>query len=509
MTPAIVAPETPLEALSVSLAGTFLEALANLIRDRVGLVLHDHQFDSLRTATADACRRFSVADGSALLERLRGLPGDAPEWEYLISRVTIGESYFFRDEGQISFLRDEWLPRFAAEKRRDGSRTLRIWCAGCSTGQEPYTIAMLLQDGLIDLPRWDVRILATDINADGLRTGVAARYSEWSFRATPPDVRARFFFPDGKDFVLNERTRTLVNFEYLNLVGDSFPSLTNHTAGQDLIVCRNVFIYFDRPTVRAVMEKFAQCLRPGGTVLVGAADPVATDNRGLVYRPGTLTGSFVRAEDEPASARLGTTARPRPRGAQAPRPISSVAAPVPPVGPPAAAEAQSTPDFKDVIARLHASDWAGALTLIETLQDAGENSDGLRRAKGKVLANMGRLAKAAEECEALAAQGSTDKHTYYLLGLIEVDRGDLPAATTAFRRALFLDRTFVEAHYQLGLIECRTNNREAAAKHFRNALTLAEAAPPDQVLHEAGDMTMHRLVDVLHQSLGTERECGR
>lgn len=478
-----------------SVSAAELALLRDVIRDRAGIVIQDHQTSVLRQAVDAACQRFGAAGAAALASRLQALGAGAPEWEFLISRVTIGESYFFRDEGQVSFLRDVWLPSVVDAKRKGGTRTLRIWCAGCASGQEPYTVAMLLQDALPDLQAWDVRILATDINSEGLRTAAAARYTEWSFRATPPGVRDRFFSRAAQLFALDERTRALVDFEYLNLVGDPFPSLTNHTAGQDLILCRNVFIYFDRPTIATVMEKFANCLLVGGHLVVGASDPVPLENPGLVYRHGASTGYFVRA-DAPQAGPL--PAKPRPPRARRPA-IKAVEA----TPPRSSAPVMPPPDragLGNVFARIRKSDWAGALSLIEALRDAGQDSADLRRARGKVLANMGRLDEAAMECEALIAGGSTDKHVFYLLGLIETDRGDGAAAGTAFRRAIFLDRTFVEAHYQLGLLETRAGNATAGARHFRNALALAEAAPPGQILHEAGTMTMDRLAEVLRQS---------
>lgn len=477
-------------AAPVSVSAAQAAALTAAIRARAGIVVQDHQVDAFRAAAAAACRQFGVADAVALLDRLTKVARDAPEWEFLISRVTIGESYFFRDEGQIAFIRDVWLARIAEAKRRAGDRTLRIWCAGCANGQEPYTLAMLLQDGLLDLAKWDVRILATDINAEALRAAVEGRFSAWSFRATAPDVRDRFFFRDGKDYVLNDRTRALVDFAYLNLVGDPFPSLTNHTAGLDLILCRNVFIYFDRPTVNAVMEKFARCLHDGGHILVGASDPVALENKGLVYHHGALTGYFRRGDETAAPTPPAPVAARRPAKPSAPPVPAPARAPIPVSG------------MDGVLHSIRAADWAGALARITAMEVTGqEPEDGLRLARAKVLANMGRLEDAMAECVALIAAGNTDKHTFYLLGLIETDQGDRRAAAAAFRRALFLDRAFVEAHYQLGLIEFHAGNAAAGEKHFRNALALAEAAPADQHLHEAGDMTMGRLVAVLRHSL--------
>lgn len=483
-----------------------LANLSALIRLRAGIVISDQQTDTLRKALAEAVGHFGDATAAGFVERLRKLPSTTPEMEYLMARVTIGESYFFRDSDQMDFLRETWLPRVTGEKRKADTRTLRIWCAGCSNGQEPYSIAMMLQDGMPDLAHWDIDIQATDVNTEALQTAAAARYTSWSFRVTPDDVRNRFFFRDGKHFVLNERTRSLVNFSYLNLIDDAFPSLGNHTANLDLILCRNVFIYFDRPTVAGVMRKFAACLVPGGHAMVGAADPVAPDVAGLIYHHTATCGYFRRpatGEDLPrAETPKAIPPLPRPLPSRMPRPVThAVPRATVPASPPSSVPADS--DLKVLIKQ---GDWAAAYAEATRLEAAGKRGAPIRRAKAKALANLGRLAEARDECLELTADANTDKHNYFLLGLIELDQGNGAAAEQAFRRALFLDRTFAEAHHQLALTLIRAGNLAAGLKSLRNALAQAEAAPVDRAVHEAPDMTMGRLADVLRQTVALYEE---
>lgn len=468
--------------------------LVSFVRDRAGIVLRDHQEERLRTSLHEACVQFGVGSADAFVRRVKTLPADAPEREFLISRITIGESYFFRDGNQVAFLRDIWLPRLVEQKRKTGQRSLRIWCAGCSDGQEPYTVSMLLQEGMPDLDAWDVNILATDINADALQTATAGRYSAWSFRTTSDMLRNRYFHHDGDMYALNEDVRSRVSFSYLNLVDDSFPSLLNHTAHLDLILCRNVFIYFDRPTVSKVVKKFAACLVPGGHLVVGAADPVELENDGLIYHHNAKAGYFVRGDTD-VSPRIEITERPtstrtpKPRAALEPR-VASPKAP-----------AESTLD--DLVA---AADWQGAIEAIHQLESQGAIDVNLRRAKAKAFANLGALDEALEECVALLEMDSTDKHSQFLLGLVQLDRGDVRAAEKAFRSALFLDRQFIEAHHQLGLTLVRAGNQRAGVKSLNNALSLAVAAPDDQIVHESGGMTMDRLADVLRQAVDIQGE---
>ena len=474
-------------------------ALVQVIREHTGIVLQDYQMEGLRKAVLELCTRFEYKSVDAFIDHFRMLKADAPEREFLMERVTIGESYFFRDEGQISFIRDSWLPKIIAQKRKTGSLSLRIWCAGCSDGQEPYTIAMLLENEIADLADWDVAILATDINANALHTAISGRYSEWSFRGTPESVRSRYFASDGNDYLLNEATRNRVTFSYLNLVDDSFPSLLNHTANQDIILCRNVFIYFDRPTVNAIMEKLTTCLLLDGHLIVGSSDPVSLDNKGLVYTHENNTGYFRRSDEQdtrPQKKQRSPLSGPAGRGAAAsPRPAPALRKQPPPTP-----QTTTTPSHKELYKLIGQGDWAAAIRVIDMIESIeGENPD-LSRSKAKVLANMGQLDAALGICEALIDGGSTDKHNHFMYGLIQLDRDDIVQAESGFRHAIFLDRNFLEAHYQLGMSLIRKGRRKLGVKSLLNALALAEAAPLDRVLHEAAGMTMERMIHVLRQS---------
>ena len=491
----------PADANAISVGDADLANLIHFIRDQAGIVLQDYQSDNLRKAISEACIHFGLKDAADFVARLHTLPPDAPEQEFLISRVTIGESYFFRDEGQISFLRDSWLPQVVKTKRKANDLSLRIWCAGCSNGQEPYTVSMLLEDTIPDLVDWDVTILATDINAGALRSAISARYSSWSFRITPVAVRDRFFKQDGAFHVLNDKTRAPVVFSYLNLATDPFPSLLNHTANMDLILCRNVFIYFDRETVSRIVGKFTSCLVPGGHLVVGASDPVALENDGLIYAHAGDAGYFRRADGAapvPDTPRRGVPS-PVPRKVPlSPSPAPSPSSNLPPVVAPPAPPAN--PPGDTLFGYIRGGDWNAALLEIQTREAAGQGSADLARSKIKVLANMGRLMEALSECEALLEDGNTDKHNHFMLGLILLDNDDATGAEKAFRSAVFLDRTFVEAHYQLGMTLIRLGRRKNGMKSLNNALALAEAAPPDRVLHESAGMTMERMIDILRQS---------
>jgi chemotaxis protein methyltransferase CheR len=169
------------------------EVFSRFIEQRLGMEIRDHQRPRLRTAIEKACQKYSFPTFDAFLSELRDSSTTSAEWEFLVSQVTVGESYFFRDQVQFAFLRDEWLPALLRAKRQRNDFSLRIWSAGCSDGQELYSIAILLDQQLPKTEPWKVSLLGTDVNVEALGTAIKGRYSKWSFRGTPKDVIKRYF----------------------------------------------------------------------------------------------------------------------------------------------------------------------------------------------------------------------------------------------------------------------------------------------------------------------------
>jgi chemotaxis protein methyltransferase CheR len=206
--------------------------------------------------------------------------------ETLVAELTVGETYFFRDSPQFTLLQD-LLPRLATEVM---GRPIRIWSAGCASGEEPYSVAILCdQLGLADR----VAILGTDLSRARLAAARRGVYRPWSFRGVPPEVVDRYFERRGVHHHIRPDLRQRVEYRYLNLAEDRFPSLTAGIWGMDVILCRNVLIYFDRETISRVAHRLVDTLARDGYLVLGASDPaigeltdtvVTFTTGGLIYR---------------------------------------------------------------------------------------------------------------------------------------------------------------------------------------------------------------------------------
>lgn len=218
--------------------------------------------------------------------------GNAPdEWDEAAELLTTHETYFFREEYQLRAFRDELLPRFASENK--ARRRLHLWSAGCSTGEEAYTIAILvLESGLFD--GWEVRVYGSDVSRQCIAAARRGVYSPASFRATPEDLQKRWFKPTEGGLGVSDRVRALCHFGQMNLLDDERTQLIGRV---DAVFCRNVLIYFDAPTRRRVIDMFHARLAPGGVLLLGHSESLLNVSTAfellhlkedLVYRKPTL-----------------------------------------------------------------------------------------------------------------------------------------------------------------------------------------------------------------------------
>jgi chemotaxis protein methyltransferase CheR len=254
--------------------------LIELIYNRYGLVIHVNQAEELAKTVTSACNKFNYQP-QEYLDQLKNCSKHSSLLADLVSAITVGESYFFRDKNQMHLLKNKLLPQLI--KRKSQKFSLKIWSAGCSTGEEIYTIAMLLTEILPNIDSWDLCLLGTDVNAAALEKATTGIYGQWPMRSIPEKYMKRYFLQDHRKFILSREIRDLVQFKYLNLCDNSYPSITNGICDIDLILCRNVLIYFDNELVAKIMRKIGASMAENAYLILGASDPIVTKGTNLVF----------------------------------------------------------------------------------------------------------------------------------------------------------------------------------------------------------------------------------
>jgi chemotaxis protein methyltransferase CheR len=256
--------------------------ITSLVYDRSGIVLGPNKVNMVYSRLSRRLREIGLQSFGAYCDLIQG-PEGPEELGFLINAITTNLTRFFREPHHFEHLRREVMQLSAAAAKRGGKR-LRIWSAGCSSGEEPYSIAMTVAEALPDLASWDARILATDLDTNMVATAQAGLYPPATMADLSKTVRVRFFERppgerDGSGVVVDPIKR-LITFKHLNLLG-TWPI----RGPFDAIFCRNVMIYFDGPTKATLVERFAQLLKPGGWLYIGHSESLL-DNHGNLRLSG-------------------------------------------------------------------------------------------------------------------------------------------------------------------------------------------------------------------------------
>ncbi len=444
-TPVSAAPGRPKQARSAGEAevaavdAACWDRLAVYVEQALGLAFAERRRGDLQRMFAPAVRAFGFDDAGACIAWLVAQPPTRQRWQELARHLAIGETYFFRDAAQLDALRTQVLAPLIAE-RRDGTRRLRLWSAACSTGEEAYTLAMLVQPLLGDDTGWQVEVLGTDVRADALAHAAEGVYGPWSFRGVARAACERFFtaLPGGRLQVVPE-IRRLTRFAHANLVGDL--SLVGGAEGFDLVVCRNVLMYFGAAQAERAVAGLRSCLRDGGWLVLGASEWPAV------------------AWDGYARARIGGADLLRRSMAEAAVPAS-----VGPSARPMAAQAAV-----DESARIRA------------------------------LADRGCAAEALQACEAwLQRLVAPSAEAHHLHAMILQEQGAcLAQVRDALQRALRCAPGFVLAHFALGHLARREGRGEQAGRHFATVQQLLSQYRPEQAVPGGEGMTAAALAEAV------------
>jgi chemotaxis protein methyltransferase CheR len=429
--------------------------VSELIAARTGLHFPPERRADLQRALGDAAPEFGCRDGESCADWLLSAPLGDEELRKLASHLTVGETYFFRERPSFNALATHVLPLLIHHKRT-GDRRLRLWSAACSTGEEAYSLAILLQQVLPDWRDWDVSVLATDINPQSLGKAAAGIYGEWSFRETAPEFRQRYFSPAGdRRYRVRTEVRQMVTFAELNLARDPFPPM-------HLILCRNLLMYFTPEHARRLIHKLHQALMQDGWLIVSPAECSQSLFTGFV--PVNFPGSVLYRRGE---ARDAMPAAETLDDLQVAEKLTSGLASAPP-----AAETTEAP--------------APAVRTVEALGS-----------RARALADQGSLCDALAASERWIAADKLDAAAHYLHAMVLLELGERGRARAALHRAVYLLPEFALAHFALGNHARAEARHGDARRHFANAERLLRDRPADEPVPESEGLTAGRLREII------------
>lgn len=478
-----------------------LERFRTAIAGRIGLRFDDGRLDFLGNVLRHRLNDLGQAS-STYLDNLEQIPSVA-EIGTLAGELTVGETYFFRNAEQFRALAGVVLPQ--RMRARETPSELRLLSAGCASGEEAYSIAIVARETITD-PAWDVQIRAFDINPAALAKAAAARYAPWALRETSSAQRQKWFRPDGREMRPDEMIRRAVRFEAGNLVGDD-PGLWP-AASYDVIFCRNVLMYFAPEQMRLAVGRIARSLAPGGFLFLGHAETLhgVSDAFDLCHTHGTFYYRLRQA---------GQAARPCrvPEFESVPEVLRTpavvfdgtwietirsaterVAALVPPDPVDAAPQPGIAWDSAPVLDLLRKERYADALDTLRGRPPEAHHDRDTLLLEAALLAHSGQLAAAEIACRRLIAIDAANAGAHYLLALCREHAGDLDGAAESDRTAVWLDPAFAMPRLHLGFLARRAGDKRTALRELKHALILLNREETSRILLFGGGFSREALM---------------
>lgn len=464
-----------------NVAALFHNDLSAWIAGRFGLHFPPERQPEIARMLALCAQQFGFADAAGCAQwLLAGTPTDE-QLSVLASYLTVGETYFFRESAVFDRLRNIILPALL-RGRCGAAQRLRIWCAACASGEEAYSLAILVDQCLPQRAKWEVTILATDVNAAALQQARRGIYREWSFRRTVPGLKQRYFkrLATG-EYEIALHLKEAVQFELLNLAAPTYPALLKDTDGMDLIFCRNVLMYFTPEQAQRTAARLYHCLQPQGWLLAGQAElsasifgafhPVSFGDVVAYQRQDAVADSVLTWQLKQAATKSSAETG-LPLLAAESKATAEAVAPAGNIGSEGESPAQRTAPLP-----------ANTPELPINTQDAAQQQ----------------LAEAVSSCEQALAINQLDPALHYQLAALAITQGAEENAIKSLRNALFLDPDFVMAYVSWGELAERAGRQDEAAKHFANAARLLQARPPSELVKASAGLTVSGLLATLQQ----------
>ncbi len=483
-----------------------LEEISAWIALQTGLHFPRKNWHMLKKAAQTAAAAYKM-DTLEFLEQILPPSPDSRLHDALVTRLTIGESYFFRDKHLFQVLKDQILRELISQLVGD-NQPVNIFSAGCASGEEPYSIAILIDQAFPMVRERPITIIGTDINPLFLEKAEKGIYSRWSLRETPDSIINQYFTPMKNGyFKLLTRIRKKVRFRRLNLMEQKYPSGLGFRESFHIILCRNVLMYFKEHVRTQVLEKLTRLLAINGWLITGPAEtgfvasprlkPIRYSNT-LLHRkcpPGGIETlrhhQYIDISRPPKTSAERSAVQAHPNEATGKTMISE------------SSRQRKKPHitvYQEASALYEKGNYASATALLEHLVEKINTDEPafLMAPDAMILlarsyANIGEMQKALQWCDRAISWEKLNPDIHFFRATILQSAGDIPAAIQALKQALFLDPNFVMAHFMAGLL----NKSPSREKSLQNALQLLEERDPDDMLPFSEGMTAARLSETI------------
>ncbi len=436
--------------------------ISALIEQRTGLSVRTRFQSDLQAILHD----LAAGDLPGFYHTLRHSAVTAAAWQAVVQALTIGETYFFRDATLFDALRTPIFESLIRHRRDQRHHELNIWCAGCATGEEPYSIAILLRELLPDVDRWTINLIGTDINEQALEHARDGIYREWAFRHTQPNLRGQYFVPVPGGWQIKPALREQVIFRQANLLdAPPLPQL-------DIIFCRNVLIYLTNEHVTAMEATLFDNLSANGWLVLGQSEAIHTRRERWITHiyPGAIAYQKTeQIQDQPITRRYQArqpSMLPAANGRQPPQAL-----------------------YANAVAAVHADQPGKAEQVLAELLTEHPHDAQAHTLLAYIFANRQAVPEAQAHLDAALQTDTMLADAYYLRATLYLESGERIAAEEAVRAALYCQRDHPLATFMLGNLYAQSGDQLRACRAWETARDLIRDLPPETPVSDLSDMT--------------------
>lgn len=479
--------------------------LTSFLDEKMGLHYPKERWNDLEKKIIQISHEEGFKDPEQCIRWLVKDPFDNQKLKLLAFHLTIGETYFFRDSNIFEILEKDILPQIIENHKRD--QIIRIWSAACCSGEETYSIAILLNRLIPNLKEWDVTLIGSDINHEFLKKAQKGCYKKWSFRATPKEIQDKYFekAEDGT-FHIIPSIRKLVKFIPFNLVLDPYPDISKGIYEMDLIFCHNVLIYFSKKQIKQTVHKLTGSLTNQGWLSVTSVEIPFIQEKFLIPKKFQRTTFFQKDISNEGSQNIPQM---QPVGKKKVESKKLKILEKIPVSIPKKIEKKETPDkegiFNHCLDLYQKKQYQEVISLLFPMIKENENNDSFLKTKQKEIylliktfANQGNLNDATLLVEREMKLDKLNPPLHYIHATLLQAEGNIQEAIKSLKKALFLDPNYIIAYFTLGVLEKQIGNTQSATRNFTTALDLIDTLPAsEEMVPETEGLTKSYLRDLI------------
>jgi chemotaxis protein methyltransferase CheR len=470
----------------------------NLVTVRSGLYFRDYDLKDLEKAILYRMGEQKIDSPLTYYNLLTFSEEKENEFCELLNLLTVNHTYFFRNEPQFKALKEKILPEIIAHKKDNRIRnqqeidekpSLRIWSAGCSTGEEPYSIAIVVKEAIPDLENWNIQIVATDASNSALEVARKGTYGQNSMRLVSTERRDLYFIErtdmgGNAEYEMRDRIKNMVRFRYLNLMEGNYPRAF------DIIFCCNVTIYFEIQTTMEVMDKIYHSLNDDGYLFIGYSESLQFISNKFKMLDWKDTIYYRKRQAKEVLSEIKVSV---PQGVGVDRVLEEISrkeleAQLKEFERPETKPVKNIDDLlTEVIKNLHTKKYYVALDFLEQVHKINRDAVEPYYLEAEALSSLGRFEEAKERLKAALQLNPLFAPAHYLFGSLFSEEGQLEEAKKSFKKALYLNKDFTLAHFRLANIYKSEGKPHEAIREYRNTLNiLAKNAPDDIIAYSGG-----------------------